>query len=103
MSERSHSSIEITEDLSFQRRAWIMQRVAWTIMLLLTIAALLGAFGRGTLSSARVTSPGSVMSAEYERFARLYSRNTWKLERIDQIKHAVVEANGEITVVPHQR
>ncbi|MEO5588365.1 MAG: YetF domain-containing protein [Gemmatimonadaceae bacterium] len=31
------------------------------------------------------------------------ARSKMGLERIDQIKHAVLEANGEITVIPNQR
>ncbi|MEO5588366.1 MAG: hypothetical protein ABIS03_02180 [Gemmatimonadaceae bacterium] len=67
------SNLEIEEDLPFQRRAWIMQRVAWVIMVLLTVAALLGGFGKGIVSTAHLTSHGSALSVEYERFTRLYS------------------------------
>ena len=55
----------------FQRKAWKVQRVGWMLMLLIAIAALSGAFGRGPLSSAHVGAEGSVFRAEYERFLRL--------------------------------
>lgn len=43
------------------------------MMLLVTVAALLGLFGRGPLSSARLGTDGSPLRAEYERFLRLHA------------------------------
>jgi hypothetical protein len=42
-----HGDLEIQEDLPFQRREWLVERVAWGVMALLIVAALLGLFGTG--------------------------------------------------------
>jgi hypothetical protein len=60
--------LQIDEDLNFQRREWKIQRVAWVAMALLIIAALLGVFGTGPLSSATIEREG--LRLEHERFCR---------------------------------
>lgn len=74
--------LQIEEDLSFQRRAWAVQRVGWGIMALVLLAALLGLLGSGPLSKATADVPG-VMRIEYQRFAQYQtpSRLTVHLER----------------------
>ena len=64
-------SLEISHDPEFQRRSWTVQRVGWALMVLVSVAALLGLFGRGPLSSAHVGDNGSPLRADYERFVRL--------------------------------
>jgi hypothetical protein len=61
--------LEIDQDLDFQRRAWVAQRVGWVLMALFVLAAAVGLLGSGPLSHARGALPG-VMTLEYERFAR---------------------------------
>jgi hypothetical protein len=61
--------IQIEQDLNFQRREWKIQRVGWIAMALVIIAALLGAFGTGPLSSATIETEG--LRLEHERFCRL--------------------------------
>jgi hypothetical protein len=63
-------SIELGEDLSFQRRQWRWQRTAWMIAGAIIGAGLLGLFGEGPLSSARAVSADGTLSVEYERFVR---------------------------------
>jgi hypothetical protein len=60
---------QIDEDLKFQRREWKIQRVGWVTMALVIIAALLGVFGAGPLSSATIEREG--LRLEHERFGRL--------------------------------
>ncbi|HEU4345558.1 MAG TPA: hypothetical protein VFU31_28750, partial [Candidatus Binatia bacterium] len=50
----SKRSLEIEEDLRFQERAWVVQRVGWGVMLLVIVATAAGMFGEGALSSATV-------------------------------------------------
>lgn len=70
MTERV-GDLEIGQDLEFQRRAWAAQRVAWVVMLLLIIAALLGLFGgAGPLSSMTAGSETDGLQIEYQRFIR---------------------------------
>jgi hypothetical protein len=61
--------LQIDEDLNFQRREWKIQRGGWVAMALVIIAALLGVFGTGPLSSATIEGEG--LRLEHERFCRL--------------------------------
>ena len=67
--------LEIDQDLDFQRRAWVAQRVGWALMALFVLAASVGLLGSGPLSHTRQTVPG-VMTVEYERFARFETTET---------------------------
>lgn len=58
----------IREDMRFQRRYWLFERVGWTILILIVAAAAAGAFAGGPLSAA--TGTGEGLEAAYERFAR---------------------------------
>jgi hypothetical protein len=64
-----NSQFQIDEDLKFQRREWKIQRVSWIAMALMIVAALLGVFGTGPLSSATIEGEG--LRLEHERFCRL--------------------------------
>jgi hypothetical protein len=66
-----HGDLEIPEDLPFQRREWLIERVAWAVMALLIAAALLGLFGTGPLSRTTAGDKAGPLWLEYERFARL--------------------------------
>jgi hypothetical protein len=39
------SDLEVNEELEFQRRDWMAQRVGWTVMALVVVVALLGLLG----------------------------------------------------------
>jgi len=67
--------LEIDQDLEFQRKAWVAQRVGWVLMGLFVLAAAVGVLGSGPLSRARAVVPG-VMTLEYERFARFETSET---------------------------
>jgi len=60
--------LQLTEDEAFQRRDWMAQRVAWVVFFLVLLAALLGLFGSGPLSTGSRRSAGAQI--DYERFAR---------------------------------
>ncbi|MEW6582872.1 MAG: hypothetical protein AB1416_08945, partial [Actinomycetota bacterium] len=56
-------------DLPFQRREWMAQRVAWVVMSLVAVAAVLGAFANGLLS--RMTAgDGDTLRGAYSRIVR---------------------------------
>ena len=74
-SERS-DRLEIAEDMDFQRASWRVQRVGWAVMSAIVVAALLGFFGGGPLSSAQAGDAQSGLSLEYDRFTRLNSPQT---------------------------
>ena len=69
---RRKGSIEIGEDLEFQRRSWRVQRIGWAVMMLIVAAALLGIFGGGPLSNARA-GDANRFGIDYQRFVRLES------------------------------
>jgi hypothetical protein len=64
------SGIDVNEDMDFQRREWLVQRVAWLIMAFLLLAAALGLFGRGPLSRATAGQEGGPLWVTYERLDR---------------------------------
>ncbi|MBA2685062.1 MAG: hypothetical protein H0U66_11270 [Gemmatimonadaceae bacterium] len=64
-------TLGLADNLSFQRRTWEVQRVGWIIMVLISIAALLGVFGKGPFSNGRLGDDASPLRADYERFLRL--------------------------------
>lgn len=62
--------LEIAQDLRFQRRDWIAQRVGWVVMALILLAALAGLIGRGgPLARTQARSPDGGLRVEYDRFA----------------------------------
>jgi hypothetical protein len=63
-------SIEIEQDLEFQRKSWKVQRAAWIIMILITLGGLLGVFGDGPLADARA-GDSRTLTVEYQRLVRL--------------------------------
>lgn len=58
----------IREDMRFQRRYWLFERIGWAILALVVAAATAGIFAGGPLSAAAGTGDG--FDATYERFAR---------------------------------
>lgn len=71
-------SLQVEEDLQFQERAWVFQRVGWGVMLLLIVAAIAGVFGEGALSSATV-GDGKQLKIEYERFVHYLAPTVLKI------------------------
>jgi hypothetical protein len=61
-------SLEIDEDLAFERREWAVQRVGWVVFLLILIAGLAGLLGPGPLSHVEASS--GPLTVTYERFVR---------------------------------
>ncbi len=73
-------SHEIDQDLAFEYREWVVQRVSWVICMLILAAGAIGLLGSGPLSHAE-TSAGP-LTLEYERFVRKLSPTVFHL-RID--------------------
>ena len=71
---RTQGQRDFQDELTYHRREWMVQRVGWIVMALLILAALVGAFGSGPLSSVTIGhAPQATL--EYERFAR-YATST---------------------------
>ena len=65
--------LEISEDIVFQRRSWVMQRVGWGLMALFLATGPTGAFGVGPLSSTSAIRED--LKVSYERFPRAATDN----------------------------
>lgn len=64
-------SLEIDEDVAFQRKEWIFQRIGIAVLLLFVLAALLGLTGMGgPLSHGEAGDANGPLHVEYERFVR---------------------------------
>lgn len=66
---RQSKELQVNEDLDFQRRDWLAQRVGWGVLTLLLLAALSGLTGSGPLSGV-TRSDGQHFTLEYDRFVR---------------------------------
>jgi hypothetical protein len=72
-----HPGSEIKEDAVFQVWEWRVQRVGWVLLALIALAAALGLFGHGVLSSASLGNGG--LHLRYERFERVQRPTTIRL------------------------
>jgi hypothetical protein len=105
---RQPPGTEIDQDLEFQRRIWKLQRVAWAVMALVVLAAVLGLLGPGVLGMATAGGRSSPLWLEYDHFGLVEveddvlaaARELQGLERLDQIKFAVLESSGAISIIP---
>jgi hypothetical protein len=68
-------TLQLDEDLPFQRREWRTATVLWFILLGLMLATGLGLFGNGPLSHGQAGQPGGELWIDYERFARFGEPN----------------------------
>lgn len=68
--------LEIDQDVEFQEREWVVQRVAWVVMLVIIVAGLSGLFGAGPLSAATAGESDDPLAVEYQRFVRHDGRTT---------------------------
>lgn len=71
--------LEIAEDLDAQRHHWIAERVGWTVIALVMVAAVLGLFGPGLLNRARVANADGRFRLEYSHFGRYRAPTTLRL------------------------
>lgn len=63
-------SLEVHQDLDFQRREWLVQKIGWGFMFLFLAAAMTGFFGAGPASTSTAGDQGSALWVDYERFGR---------------------------------
>jgi hypothetical protein len=73
-------SLQVAEDMRFQQRAWVVERFAWAVMVLLVLAAIAGLFATGPLSTAEAVDGEGLVRVRYERFARLDSPSQLDVE-----------------------
>jgi hypothetical protein len=63
-------SLQIQQDLDFQRRWGVFQRAGLVVLLLVFAAAVAGVFGTGPVAHATADGAGGAFSVEYDRFLR---------------------------------
>jgi hypothetical protein len=64
---------DLNQDLPFQHRTWRVQRIAWGVIALILLCAVLGSFGHGPLSRATIRDPSLPLSLDYDRLGRYQS------------------------------
>jgi hypothetical protein len=81
MSEvRQAGGLQLEQDIAFQERSWVVQRVAWGVMALAALAAFAGLFGAGPLSRATAGALGDPVRAEYQLFLRFQAPTSLTVE-----------------------
>ena len=79
MSEKLRT-LEIDQDLQFQRKEWLAQRIGIGFLFLFVLAALLGFTGMGgPMSHGEAGEPGGAIHVEYQRFVRRGTLSAVKL------------------------
>lgn len=63
-------SLEVDDDMEFQRHDWTFERVGWMLMLLVIAAAGVGLLGHGPLSATERFSADRSLRVVYGRFER---------------------------------
>jgi len=108
--------------MEFQRRSWIVQRIGWAIFALVILLAALGLFGDGVLSDAQagqkegavwldgtptiIVQNGKILKdrTDWSRIEEedilAAARESHGLERLEEIKYAVLETTGAISIIP---
>ena len=71
MSKSSSKSLTLDEDLPFQRKQWLVERIGWLVMGALVAYSLAGGLGSGgPLSTTEAVSKDGTVRVHYEKFAR---------------------------------
>ena len=68
-----NGEVAVGEDLRFQRKWWMVERIVWILFLLIIIADLLGAFGREWLAKAHTIAPDKSLEIAYESVERFHA------------------------------
>ncbi len=90
--------LEINQDLNFERRSWMIERIGWAIGLLTLVAALLGFLGPGPLGKATAASPDKSVSLDYYRTERYQAPAEWRI-KVD----GKLARQGELRLWVHRR
>jgi hypothetical protein len=69
MSRRDDSTLDIAQDIAFQRRSWLVERIGWAAMVLVIAASLAGVLGPGLLGE-RTLGSSDGLHIRYDRFVR---------------------------------
>lgn len=70
----NNERFDIGEDIAHQRKVWVIERIAWTLMGLIILGALLGFAGHGRFSAREAGSTESGLVVQYQRFERHHAQ-----------------------------
>jgi len=89
--------LELDEDLPFQRRERVARRIGTTALCGFLVAAALGLFGSGPLSSGTARTSDGTLTAQYERFTRVQASTVlhFVVQHREQDKPVVLRINSE--------
>lgn len=88
MEPKRVGDLQIEHNQQTLRTEWRAQRVAWVLFALIILAALLGAFGSGPLSSARISDDAAGLAVQYERITRWDTPMTVRVTMLPLDQHA---------------
>jgi hypothetical protein len=79
------SGLQIDQALEFQQRFHVIQRVAWSVLALVPVAAVAGLFGGGLFGATTAGGRAAGVTVTYDRFARITADTEieLRLERAD--------------------
>ena len=79
MVSTEYESLEVSEDIRWERRIWAFQRFGRYALALFLLLAFLGFTGSGPLSNASASSPDDLLSVSYERIDRINAPSTFQI------------------------
>lgn len=88
----SNNSLQLDDKMNLHRKEWRVQKIGWSILSLLLIAAALGLFGNGVLSETIVGNPGTNHWMRYQHFIRLEAPFTLEVHMTTSENKAAVLA-----------
>ena len=105
-----NNEIAVGSDLKFQRRWWRFETVVWYVFAGIVLLDVLGAFGKGPLAYAQITTSDGSMHIKYERIERLgtpsmmtiqFGGNSIRDGKVQLlVSESLVEELGNTRVVP---
>jgi hypothetical protein len=82
MARSPKQTLQVLQDMSFQRRQWRLQHAAWLIMIVVLLLAVGGLFGHGPISHAEAGT--QQLAVQYERFLRQNGPMQLRIELLAQ-------------------
>jgi hypothetical protein len=90
---RYNDEVAVGEDLEFQRKWWKFENAMWILFGIIIVCDVLGAFGRGWLAKAKVSTKDQAAVLSYERMERAFTPSILDLEIGQKAIH-----NGQVSV-----
>lgn len=79
LKQNREPELQIDQDLNYEKRKWVVERVNWVIMSVLILAGLLGFLGNGPFSSTSATNTTASVTVDYDRFLHLQKTTTIRI------------------------